>query len=353
MTDLTRIPSATSGEQKRAGWWQNAAPVAVLIFLSPVITELLMGVVHLSNIWLLVPEMGVYGMAALLIREVVRRKGRGWGTILLLGMAFAIAEECVILQTSLTPQFFPPAFDKNFGWAFGVQWIYLLAMLWYESVYAIVLPIYLTELLFPQKRTALWLSRRGLIISAVIFVVASIGVWQLWSRVGLQRYGPSTYHVLPLYIVAAMAVIATLIAVTLAVRPASQPSRPNTRRAPAPWLVGFLAFGFGLAWFIVIALAYLPASTFPGTKPVIPILVGLAWIALGLTIFQRISTASTWQDRHRLALIFGASLASMIGGTLVVLADAPVDIIGKFVLDLIAIGLFLWFAARLWKRAAS
>ena len=97
--------------------------------------------------------MGVYGVAALIIREVTRRRQRGWGTILLLGMAYALAEECVILQTSLTPQFFPPAFSANFGWAFGVQWIYLTAMLWYQSVYAIVLPIYLTEILFPAQRT--------------------------------------------------------------------------------------------------------------------------------------------------------------------------------------------------------
>ena len=96
-------------------WRQTAFPITVLIFLSPVLTELLMGVVHITNLWLLVPEMGVYGIAALIIREVARRWQRGWGTILALGIAFAVAEECVILQTSLTPQFFPPAFTDNFG----------------------------------------------------------------------------------------------------------------------------------------------------------------------------------------------------------------------------------------------
>ncbi len=69
-----------------------------------------------------------------MIREVVRRQKRGWGSILVLGIAYALAEECIILQTSLTPQFFPPAHTGNFGWAFGVHWIYLVAMLWYESV---------------------------------------------------------------------------------------------------------------------------------------------------------------------------------------------------------------------------
>ena len=131
--------------------------------------------------------MAVYGGAALMIREVARRQGRGWGMILLLGVAFAVAEECMILQTSLTPQFFPAGTD-SFGWAFGVQWSYFVAMLGYESVYAIVLPIALTEILFPARRGEHWLSRRGLAITAVIFALASVGVWWLWSHVGVARY---------------------------------------------------------------------------------------------------------------------------------------------------------------------
>jgi putative Ca2+/H+ antiporter (TMEM165/GDT1 family) len=330
--------------------WQSVGPVAVLIFLSPVLAELLMGVVHLSNLWLLVPEMSVYGTAALLIREVARRRRRGWGTLLVLGIAFAIAEECMILQTSLTPQFFPPAFDANFGWAHGVQWIYLTAMLWYESMYAIVLPIYLTEMLFPAQRDERWLSENGLAITAGVFVLASIGAWQLWSRVGLQRYGPSAYQVPPLYIVAALAVIAFLVAGILLIKPNARFARKADRRAPRPWLVWLLSFGFSLVWFFLIILAYLPAASLNGMPPFIPIGVGLAWIGIGLLVVRRISAAADWGDRQRLALIFGASVASMLGGTLVVLADAPIDILSKFVFDLIAIVLFVRFAARLQRR---
>src|SRR5262245_36369759 len=76
-------PSATN-------FWRAAAPVAMLVFISPVLTELLAGIVTISRLWLLIPEMAVYGGAALMIREVTRRQGRGWGTILLLGVAFAV-----------------------------------------------------------------------------------------------------------------------------------------------------------------------------------------------------------------------------------------------------------------------
>ncbi len=330
--------------------WQNAGPIAVLIFISPVLAELLMGVVHLSNLWLLIPEMSVYGTAALLIRELVRRQKRGWGTILLLGFAFAIAEECVILQTSLTPQFFPPAFDANFGWAYGVQWIYLTAMLWYESVYAIVLPIYLTEMLFPARRNELWLNERGLAITGGIFVLASISVWELWRNVGFQRYGPSTYQVSPLYIVAALVAIILIVAGTFLFGNSSRRVEKANRHAPRPWLVWLMAFGFGLAWFFLIILAYVPAASLNGLSPFVPIGAGLFWIGIGLLVLRRISSARDWGDRQRLALIFGTSVASMLGGVVVVLADQPIDIISKFVFDLIAIGLYVWFATRLRKH---
>jgi hypothetical protein len=302
--------------------------------------------------------MAVYGGAALLIREVVRRQGRGWGTILLLGIAFAVAEECVILQTSLTPQFFPAGTD-SFGWAFGVQWSYFVAMLGYESVYAIVLPIALTEMLFPARRNEPWLSRRGLAITAVIFALGSVGVWWLWSHIGVARYSDSV-TVAPLNVVlgvvAAVALVSgTLLARMLAQRnagPDAGEARP-ARRAWWAWVLWLIAFIFGLFWWILVILAYLPADTVSGGSPLIPIIFGAAWGLLTFVTVRWLSGAANWQDRHRLALIFGASVASMLAGTLVVLAGEPIDLLGKFVLDLVAIVLLAMLAWRLRARRTS
>jgi len=325
-------------------------PIAFLVFISPVLTELLMGSLQLSNLWLLVPEMGVYGFAALIIRELTRRLGRGWGTLLLLGIAFAIAEECVILQTSLTPQFFPPANKTNFGWDYGVEWIYLSAMLWYESVYAIVLPVTLTELLFPQRRDVPWLGQRGLKVSATILLLSSAGAWYLFRHFGLQKYGPSSYQVPWAYVGLALIAIAVLVSVTLLWRPSRSVPRAK-RRAWSPWLVGLLAFGHGLAWFVLIGLAYIPASALPGVSPLIPIVIGLAWVGLALLVVGHLSRSQGWGDRQRLALIFGASLASMLGGVLAVLSASPLDQAGKLVFDLVAILLFAGLARRLGRQA--
>jgi hypothetical protein len=328
--------------------WRAVAPVATVIFLSPVLTELLAGVLRVTTLWLLIPEMAVYGLAAALIRETARRAHRGWGNILLLGLAFGVAEECVILQTSLTPQFFP-AGTASFGWAAGVQWIYLIALVVYESVYAIVISIALAELLFRDRRNDSWLSRRAIVVAGVVLALSSVGVWWLWSHVGLQRFGPTTYQVPPITIALALVAIVALIGAGLALP--RRVATPPRRRAWSPWILGPIAFIFALFWWLLIALPYLPPATFQGASPLVPIAIGLGWATLALLVIRYLSSdRKGWQDRHRFALIFGAILANMLGGAIVILAAAPIDKIGKLVFDLIALVLLVALGWRLRKR---
>ncbi|MEJ2559757.1 MAG: hypothetical protein P8186_26775, partial [Anaerolineae bacterium] len=83
---------------------RGVAPIATLLVLSPVIIEVLFGATRIRLLFLLIPQICIYGGAALIIRTLGRRR-RGWGAILLLGVAFAIVEECVILQTSVSPPY--------------------------------------------------------------------------------------------------------------------------------------------------------------------------------------------------------------------------------------------------------
>jgi hypothetical protein len=332
-------------------WVRKAAPAAVLIILAPILAELLMGATRISRLWLLVPEMGVYGVGALLIREVVRRQRRGWGSILLLGIAFAILEEAVILQTSLTPQFFGAAGANSVGWAFGVQWLYLLAMLVYESVYAIVIPIQLVELLFPTSRDERWLTDLGMAAAGVVFLFASTGVHFLWTRGGLQNLGAAGYQPPWTHAVLALLAAAALVAVTLGVPPRGRPVPRTPRRARSPWLAGLLGFIFGLFWWLLVIFAYLDRSMVRGLSPLAPLAAGVAWAGLAYLAVRRLASAEGWQDIHRLALIFGALLASMLGGTVSLITASPADRLGKLVLDVVAVILLSAFAWRLRRRS--
>ena len=64
----------------------RSIPAAVtLFFLAPIVAEFLLGDFPATWLPLLIILAPMYGGGALLIRELTRRTGRGWPTILLLG----------------------------------------------------------------------------------------------------------------------------------------------------------------------------------------------------------------------------------------------------------------------------
>lgn len=88
-----------------------------LLLLSPIIVDGLPGTTRLSTLVGLISEIATYGGATLLIRWLGRSRGLSNGALILLGIAYALLEECVFLQTSLTPSFGAPA-----GLAYGRVW---------------------------------------------------------------------------------------------------------------------------------------------------------------------------------------------------------------------------------------
>ena len=82
----------------------------------------------------------VCGGCALLCRELVRRWRAGVISLLLLGLALSVAEEFLIQQTSLAPLPFP-GINAAYGRYLGVNWVYFLFMLGYESVWVVLVPV--------------------------------------------------------------------------------------------------------------------------------------------------------------------------------------------------------------------
>ena len=80
------VHDAGVSEVRRRGIW----PALGLLFVAPLVAEFLLGNLPIKLLPALVVLAPMYGGGALLIREAVRRTGRGWPSVLLLGMAYAI-----------------------------------------------------------------------------------------------------------------------------------------------------------------------------------------------------------------------------------------------------------------------
>src|SRR5687768_6941342 len=169
------------------------APALLLMILAPVMAEVLPGATRLSALFVLPIQICVWGGGALLIRYAVKKWRLGWRNMLLLALVLSIAEECLIQQTSLAPMVLYIK-GEVYARAFGVNYVYFLWALAYETVFVVFLPVVLLELIFPQRRDEVWLSRAGLAIVMTFFVLGCTLAWYSWT----QHARPNVFSV-PVY----------------------------------------------------------------------------------------------------------------------------------------------------------
>lgn len=321
-----------------------AAAIWMLLLVSPFIGELLSGSTRASILFVYVPEVMVWGVGALLCRELVRRWGAGSVSLVLLGLALAIAEEFIIQQTSLAPLPFPGV-HAEYGRRWGVNLVYLLFMLGYESVWVVVAPVQVTELFFPRRARQPWLRMRGTIVACVVFLVGSRIAWYGWTQQARPRLQAAPYHPPLALIVLGLAAIAALIALTYFVRGFGLPNPDDRRRTVPAWLGGLTALVMGLAWFQLIGQNFVPHPVQPFW---IAILAGIAWAVLAFILFVWWSSRPAWNDVHRLGAAFGTTLACMATPYLTIASWPKIDVFGLMIFDVLALAGFLLLAKKVW-----
>lgn len=326
-----------------------AAAIWTLFLLSPFIGELLSGSTRASILFVYVPEIMVWGVGALFCRELVRRWRTGSASLVLLGLALSIAEEFIIQQTSLAPLPFPGA-HPDYGRRWGVNLVYLLFMLGYESVWVVVVPVQVTELFFPRQARQPWLRMRGIIVACVVFLVGSRIAWYGWTQQARPRLHAAPYHPPLMMIVLGLVAIAALIASAYLVRGFGLPLPDDRRRTIPAWLGGLTAFVMGSAWFGLIGQNFVPHPVQPFW---IAIIAGIAWAALAFFLFVWWSSRPAWNDVHRFAAAFGATLACMAAPYRTVATWPKIDLVGKMVFDALALTGFLLLAKNVWARAKT
>ena len=340
---MSFIPVTQSTQWKPV---RHLAPAFTLIFLAPFIAEVLSGATRVSFLFAFVPEMMMWGCGALIIREVVKRWGGGWTSVLLLGLALSVFEECVVQQTSLAPLPWP-AISADYGRAYGVNWIYFLYMLGYESVWVVLVPIQVTELIFPEWREVTWLRTGGMITIAVVFLLGARVAWYAW----IKRARPMVFHAPDYYvpwltIVVFLVVIAALILLAFLSRHVER-SDSTTRTALPAWLMVVAAMVLGFPWYGLLELIFGERSTQPFW---LSMAVALMWAGFAYFLIRYWSVGRGWSNLHRWGLAFGAVLVCMIAGFSGSGTWPRQDLVGKWVLDVLAVILFALLARRIWKR---
>ena len=312
--------------QHTASTLRRLAPALGLLFLAPWVGEYLLGNISVRQIAALLFLMPLYGGGALLIREVARRTGRGWSTILLLGAAYGVIEAGLVDQS-----LFNPSFEM---WDFlavtpipalGISAFHALTFVVGHAVWSIGIPIAIVELLTPARRTTPWLGKGGLAATAILYGAGCAIVFRF-------MYRTEGFLASPGQLLGAALVAALLIGLAFAVRPHAVVR--TARALPGPWLLG-------AGTFIVASIYSMRPESWVGVG------IGIALLGLAALLVSHWSRQQGWGIMHQFALVAGALLTyAWLGFVLTALTTPgdPVRWAGNFAFTLGAIGLLFWVA---------
>lgn len=269
--------------------WKRLAPVLGLFVLSPLIAEYLLGNIAIDALLLGFYFLTLYGGGAVFVREVARRSGRGWPTIIVLALVYGLIEEGFVTQSLFAPTYFGfnltgEAFIPGLG--IGGWWtIYVLSL---HTVWSICVPIAIVEAFVPDRARTPWLGNVGLAVTLILFLGGA-------TLNAVTTYEQEHFIASPLQFAGLTVVILGLLVAAFA----RWPFRTRVAgAAPAPWVVGACSL---VAWSVFIILDWVVE----GWPIVIAYLACYAAIIMALVFWSR---RSDWSSLHILAFAGGALL---------------------------------------------
>jgi hypothetical protein len=267
---------------------RRVLPALVLFLVAPLVAEFLLGNLPITWLYTLVLLAPMYGGGALLIREVVRRSGRGLGTALVLGVAYGVIEEGLVTQSLFNPDYAGVhLLDQGFVPALGIAVPWTLFVLTLHAVWSTTVPIVLVEACFPARRTTPWLRTPGLVVTAVLFVLGLVG--NAATTLAMDPF------VAPVPQLAAAAVVVVVL-VVLAFRLPAARGAVDDRPVPAASLLGVVALAAGAVF--EVGDSELP--TWVGVAVLVAVEAAL------VVLVARWSRSARWTPLHAVALAGGA-----------------------------------------------
>ncbi|MCD9143867.1 hypothetical protein [Streptomyces albireticuli] len=266
-------------------------PVLGLTLLSPVAAEYLIGYGDtigrpkelLAGLLVLGP---LYGTVAVLIREAVRRTGRGWPSMLLLGLAFGLIQAGIIDQSLFNDDYrdvpdWQETLRPTFVPGLGISAAMALNFLVGHMVWSFCAPVAVVEACVPRLADRPWLGRTGLIVLPLLYLAAAALIYQDHLRTEHFTAAPAQ--------TAGTAAVALALGAAAFALPRRRPAeRPAGTRAPAPWVVACCAA-------VALAVHQNVPPTWPGAAADAALLTVLGALLL------RWSGRTGWGRKHVLA----------------------------------------------------
>lgn len=314
-------------------------PILTLLLLAPVTGELLSGYAPPAEFFTpfgLIVLTALYGSGVLIVRDLARRWGKSWASILLLGMAYGIYEEGIVVRSFFDPGWPDLGILATYGRWLGVNWVWSVGLTLYHAVVSIAIPIMLVELLFPAHRDAPWLCRPGYIVFSVLLLATMV----VGPLVGMRA--------------SLLALWACIVAIgLLALLARLWPVRDEPRVAPVPpacagwfFLLGFLGMLNHLITFWLLPEHSFPVLLTLGQSVAVPALIAVFAWALG---------GRAWTDRQRWWLVAGALLYWVLLAFLQELdnANRPDNTVGMALVGLAYYAFVIGLGVRVWRRTRA
>jgi hypothetical protein len=281
------LVETTEKPVKRSVW-----PAVGLFFLAPLVAEFLLGNLPIKMLPVILVLAPMYGGGALLIRELVRRAGRGWPSIVTLGLAYGIVEEAYTTLSLFNPNYLKlnlhllqPAYIPALG--IGAWWTIFVLNL--HTAWSVSASIALVEASVPDRAEVPWLGNVGLAVIAFLFVFGAFVTTRYQLKQDVFRASQAQL------VTAGVICIALIVLAFLLPRRSAAGSGGSI---PNPWIVGAVALAAGSA-------VLLTPSTWNWGAAVGILAIDLALVAI--VLFW--SRGSGWNMGHKLALGAGGALA--------------------------------------------
>ena len=316
-------------------------PWLTLLILAPAIGELLSGSsppAEFFQPFSFIIMTALYGCGALICREVKVRWRKGVGSLLLLGCAYAILEEGLMVASFFNPDWIDLGALKGFGRVFDVNWVWVVELIIYHAFFSVTVPVLLVELIYPERKVQPWLSERSLKIAAGALTLDVIGGLFLFGRM-LNYYPP-----LPQYLF--FAIVAYLF-VRAAMKLSPDWLRVGNKPIRRPIYYSALSFATVLVSGLVIGVLPNASRAF-----YMPALVILVLVLLVITVLKHLREFN-WKEARR------SHLLGLVSGALIFfIALTPIQELDPKRVDetagmmLVGVG-FLSLIAYLWLRVGT